>query len=87
MVSKEDNVSGLFHSLLREIAEENISTFEVWINISSNYLVQRGQIRINRGILAFTIIMAVVAFLTLLAYQKQIFDSLNQIVSFFRELL
>ncbi|MEO0116338.1 MAG: hypothetical protein ABIK97_02210 [candidate division WOR-3 bacterium] len=66
MVNREDNISGLFHHLLQEVKEENIITLSTWIDISSNYLAQKLQMKTNKLLLWFTIIIAIFTFLTLL---------------------
>ncbi|MEO0101678.1 MAG: hypothetical protein ABIK84_04685, partial [candidate division WOR-3 bacterium] len=77
MVNREDNISGLFHHLLREVKEENIITLSTWIDISSNCLAQKLQMKTNKLLLWFTIVIAIFTFLTLLPFLIKILSLLK----------
>ncbi len=77
MVNREGNISGLFHHLLREAKEENIIALSSWIEISSNYLTQKLQMKTNKLLFWLTVVATIFAFFTLLPSLIKIFQTLG----------
>ena len=78
-LSEKEEGYGLFNKIIMEIKEEDISTLETWINLTTTFVSQVFQIKLNKGIRIFSSIMGVLSLISLLIFYDQIISILKML--------
>jgi hypothetical protein len=78
-LSEKEEGYGLFNKILMEIKEEDISTLETWINLTTTFVSQVFQIKLNKGIRIFSSIMGVLSLISLLIFYDKIISILKML--------
>jgi len=78
-LSEKEEGYGLFNKIIMEIKEEDISTLETWINLTTTFVSQVFQIKLNKGIRIFSSIMGVLSLISLLIFYDKIISILKML--------